>query len=168
MTDPQSTPETPAARRPAPVRYVGIDPGDRRVGLSHGDSETALAFPSPPAVEPDPARRMEHIAAEIRLRRADALVVGYPLNMDGSHGPRAAAVDGFISELEERFALPVHRVDEGLTSVEAEATFAPRKRGRSVRERRRHRAAGETDSRAATLILQDFLNATHPPPAEFF
>jgi len=147
---------------PRVVNYLGIDHGDRRIGLSHGDSEIALAFAVPAAVESDASSRMEHIAGEIRRRRVHELVVGYPLNMDGSAGPRTAVVDGFIAELEARFGLPVHRVDEGLTSVEAEASLSSARRGRTTRERRRHRATGETDSRAAALILQDFLNARHP------
>ncbi|MDR2845429.1 MAG: Holliday junction resolvase RuvX, partial [Puniceicoccales bacterium] len=106
-----------------------------------------------------PEERVAHIAEEIRRNRITELVVGYPLNMDGTAGPRTVVVDAFIAELEARFRLPVHRVDEGLSSVEAEAGFTSRQRGHSTRERQRHRASGELDSRAATVILQDFLNA---------
>ena len=79
--------------------------------------------------------------------------------MDGTPGARTRIVDIFIAKLEARFQLPVHRVDEGLSSVEAMATFSPRQRGCSIATNRRHRATGELDSRAATIILQDFLNA---------
>jgi len=139
--------------------FLGVDYGDRRIGLSHGD-ELGIAFPLAPAVEPERAARLAHIAAEARRRKVTALVVGYPLNMDGSAGPRAAVTDGFIAEIEALLpGVPVQRVDEGLTSVEAGGTFSSRRRGRTVGERRRHRESGELDSRAATLILQDFLNA---------
>lgn len=137
--------------------FLGIDHGDRRIGLSYGD-EIGIAVPISAAVEPTAEARLEHIAAEIKRRRIHEIVIGYPLNMDGTTGPRTAVVDEFIVELEKRFSLPVHRVDEGLSSVEASGTFSSRQRGRNTCERKRHRATGELDSRAATVILQDFLN----------
>lgn len=149
--------------------FLGIDHGDRRIGLSFGD-DIGIAVPVPAAVGASEEARLQHIGEEIRRRRVTELVVGYPLNMDGSAGPRAVAVDAFIARLEALFGLPVHRVDEGLSSVEAEGSFSTRQRGRSVRERQRHRSTGELDSRAATVILQDFLNARGvgmdcmPPP----
>ncbi len=139
--------------------FLGIDHGDRRIGLSAGDDELGMAFPIPAATEPTPAERIEHIAGEIKRRRIAELVVGYPLNMDGSEGPRTSVVNEFIAELEKRFALPVHRADEGLSSVEADGSFSSRQRGRNTRDRQKHRASGELDSRAAAVILQDFFNA---------
>ncbi|MDR2430238.1 MAG: Holliday junction resolvase RuvX [Puniceicoccales bacterium] len=138
--------------------FLGIDHGDRRIGLSFGD-DIGVAVPVPAAVGGSEDERLRHIGGEIRRRCVTDLVVGYPLNMDGSEGPRTVVVDAFIARLEALFGLPVHRVDEGLSSVEAEGSFSSRQRGRSVRERRRHRSTGELDSRAATVILQDFLNA---------
>ena len=139
--------------------FLGIDHGDRRIGLSYGD-ELGIAVPIAAAVAPDEPERVAHLAKEIARRKITDLVVGYPLNMDGTVGPRAEIVDGFIARLEEDFpGLTVHRVDEGLSSVAAEATFSSRQKGRNNRERQKHRATGELDSRAAAVILQDFLNA---------
>jgi putative Holliday junction resolvase len=76
--------------------------------------------------------------------------------MDGTAGFKAKEVDAFAERLRAEFKLPVHLVDERLTSYEAESTIAKSKR-RSVR------ASGVIDSRAATLILQDFLNQQFPP-----
>ncbi|MDR1497223.1 MAG: Holliday junction resolvase RuvX [Puniceicoccales bacterium] len=152
-------------RSNTPVRnFLGIDHGDRRIGLSHGDSETTLAFPLPPAIEPTPEERLAHINAEIRRLHINELVVGYPLLPDGTAGARTQVVDAFIATLETQFKLPVHRSDETLTSVEASKTLSPHQRGRTPAERRRHRATGILDSRAATLILQDFLETHFPPP----
>lgn len=138
--------------------FLGIDYGDRRIGLASGD-ELGFASPIPAAVEPTPAERLEHVAREIRIRRVHELVVGYPLNMDGTEGPMTAKVNAFIAELEQRFALPVHRVDEGLSSAEAEAGISNKKKGHGAKARKAHRATGEIDSRAAAVILQDFFNA---------
>jgi len=98
--------------------YLGIDYGEKRIGLSHGD-ELGFAFALEPAVDPDPEARFARIGEEIRRRRVAELVVGYPLRLDGSRSRTTDAADAFIAELERRFALPVHRVDEGLSSAAA-------------------------------------------------
>ena len=94
------------------MNFLAIDYGERRIGLAHGDSEIGIAMPVPAAVEPDFEGRLAHIAAEIKARRIGTLVVGYPVNMDGSVGFKAREVDAFIAQLEARFALPVVRTDE--------------------------------------------------------
>lgn len=133
------------------MRCLGIDWGEKRIGLAFGD-ELGLAFPLPAAVQPRKAERLSHIENLLRERRVTDLVIGYPLNMDGSVGFKAREVDAFIAEIEKRFRLPVHRIDERLTSREAEA------RGRES-ARTATRATGELDSRAATILLQDFLDS---------
>lgn len=138
--------------------FLGIDYGERRIGLSSGD-ELGFAVPIPAAVEATPEERLEHIALEIKRRRIHELVVGYPLNMDGTEGKMTAKVDTFVKLLEQRFALPVHKVDEGLSSSEAESGISTKKKGHGGAARKAHRATGEIDSRAAAVILQDFLNA---------
>jgi len=139
----------------ASLRCLGIDHGTKRIGLSFGD-ELGVATPLPALTAPDPAARWEQLAAVIRQRRVTDLVLGHPLNMDGSAGPKAKEVEAFAAQLEAAFGLPVHLVDERLTSHEAESSV-PR------RERRAVRASGLVDSRAACLILQDFLNQRLPP-----
>jgi putative Holliday junction resolvase len=79
--------------------------------------------------------------------------------MDGSSGPKAQGVEGFARRVQDAFGLPVHLVDERLTSYEAESTIAPSRR-RAVRR------SGLVDSRAATIILQDFLDGRAPSGAE--
>lgn len=137
------------------MRCLGIDFGARRIGLSFGD-ELGVATPLPALTEADPAKRWTGLAGVVAQRRITELVLGYPLNMDGTAGFKAKEVDAFAERLRAEFKLPVHLVDERLTSYEAESTIAKSKR-RSVR------ASGVIDSRAATLILQDFLNQQFPP-----
>ncbi len=141
------------------MRCLGIDYGSRRIGLSFGD-DLGVATPLPALTEAEEDRRWAALAATVRQRRVTDLVVGYPLNMDDTPGFKAKEVDAFAAKLRAAFALPVHLVDERLTSYEAESTIAKAKR-RDVR------ASGIIDSRAATLILQDFLNQKIPlpPPA---
>lgn len=137
------------------MRCLGIDYGAKRVGLSHGD-EVGVATPLPALTDADEAVRWARLGALIRQRRITDLVIGYPYNMDGSVGFKAKEVDAFIARLEADFGLPVHRVDETLTSYAAESTIAKKDR-RGVRD------SGLIDSRAATLILQDFLDQRIPP-----
>ncbi len=142
------------------MRCLGLDYGTKRIGLSHAD-EVAVALPLPALRESDEAARWAALGDLIRQRRITDLVVGYPFNLDGSTGFKAREVDGFVAQLKQRFGLPVHLVDETLTSYEAESTIA-KKRRREVR------ASGLIDSRAACLILQDYLDQLLPPepPAE--
>jgi putative Holliday junction resolvase len=77
--------------------------------------------------------------------------------MDDSEGPKAKEAAAFATELTRELGLPVHLGDERLPSYEAESSIAKSKR-RDVR------ASGIIDSRAATLILQDYLNQIFPPP----
>ena len=137
--------------------FLGIDYGEKRIGLSQGD-ELGFAFALDAASEADAEARFAHIGAEIRRRRATELVVGYPLRLDGSRSRTTDAADAFIAELERRFGLPVHRVDEGLSSAAAAELLGTRK-PRSAGERRAQARSGELDSRAAQVILQDFLNS---------
>jgi putative Holliday junction resolvase len=138
------------------MRCLGIDYGTRRIGLSYGD-EIGVATPLPALVQAEPEQRWTALAQLIRQRRITELVLGYPFNMDGSAGFKAREVDAFAERLRQEFKLPVHLVDERLTSYEAESTIAKAKR-RDVR------AGGVIDSRAATIILQDYLSQTIPPP----
>lgn len=138
------------------MRFLGIDYGTRRIGLAYGD-ELGIATPIPALTDADPARRRAALTAAVKQRRITELVVGYPLNMDGSAGFKAKEVDAFAEDLRKEFGLPVHLVDERLTSHMAEA-------GMTQKELREIRGRGIVDSRAAALILQDYLDQRFPPP----
>jgi putative Holliday junction resolvase len=138
------------------MRCLGLDFGSRRIGAAFGD-DLGVATPLAALVAGDPAKRWEALAALLKERRITDVVLGHPLNMDGSVGPKAQEVEVFARRIGSEFGLPVHLVDERLTSYEAESTIAPAHR-RSVRR------SGLIDSRAATLILQDFLDGRAPAP----
>lgn len=138
------------------MRYIGIDLGTRRIGLAFGD-ELGVATPLAALTAADPGERRSALLQVIRDRRADEIVIGHPLNMDDTIGPKAKEAESFAAQLSTELGKPVHLVDERLTSYEAESSIAKSKR-RAVR------ASGIIDSRAATLILQDYLNQIFPPP----
>jgi putative holliday junction resolvase len=137
------------------MRCIGIDYGTRRVGLAYGD-EVGVATPLAALTDAEAGVRWTKLGEVIRQRRATDLVLGYPYNMDGSVGFKAKEVDAFAARLREQFDLPVHLVDETLTSYAAEASV-PKKARRDIRD------SGLIDSRAACLILQDFLDQRFPP-----
>ena len=138
------------------MRWIGIDYGERRIGLSFGD-ELGVAVPLAAATEPTAEGRLEHVVRTARERSATDLVVGCPLNMDGSAGLKVREVEAFLERLTARLPLPVHRVDERL-STHAATEHLPRRRDDELRR------SGRIDSMAACLILQDFLNQHLPPP----
>lgn len=140
------------------MRCLGIDYGEKRIGLAWGD-ELGVATPLPAAVEATPEQRMAHINDLVSERAPTDLVIGYPYNMDGTVGFKAKEVDAFIEILVAKFSLPVHRIDERLTSQRVESDL-----GLNARQERELRKTGIVDSGAAALILQDWLDMQLPAP----
>lgn len=138
------------------MNLLGIDWGEKRIGLAYAD-ELGIAYPLPAAVARSQKMRLQQIAQFIGERNIDALVVGYPINMNGTVGFKAQQVDAFIKLLEGRFRLPVFRIDERLSSHAVE-------QGLRAQKRQVDRRSGEVDSLAASLILQDYVEANQ---AEF-
>jgi putative Holliday junction resolvase len=137
------------------MRFLGIDYGTRRIGLAAGD-ELGIATPMPALVEAEAGARRRALAAVMKTRRIDEIVLGHPLNMDGTAGFKAKEIEAFAEELRAEFGLPVHLVDERLTSHIAES-------GMNQKQLREIRAKGIIDSRAAAVILQDYLDQRFPP-----
>lgn len=146
------------------MRLLGIDYGEKRIGLATSD-ELGVATPVLAAIEPTEEERVATILRHLTQRRIEAIVIGYPYNMDGSVGFKAKEVDAFIERLEKKTPLPIHRVDERLTTHAAQqGTVAM---GRKGKRDRKVRASGQIDSAAAAIILQDFVDAHGigaPPP----
>ncbi len=145
------------------MRILGIDYGERRIGLSYGD-ELGVAVPLPAAVAPTPEARLEQVIDLARERGVTEFVVGYPYNMDGTAGFKTREVDAFVAPLSAKLPLPVHRVDERL-STRAASEHLPKRRDDELRR------SGKIDSMAACVILQDYLNQVlrhgFDPEAEF-
>ena len=138
------------------MRFLGIDPGEKRIGLAVGD-DLAIASPLPALTQGKPEDRWTALAAVVQAQRITELVVGCPFNMDGTTGPAAKKAEAFAAELRTHFGLPVHLVDERLTSHLAEQSI-PKKKLRQIR------GSGVVDSRAAAILLGDYLQQRFPPP----
>lgn len=133
---------------------LAFDFGLKRIGIASGDTLTREARPLPAAAVGVKGPDWEAIGGAIRALGPTQLVVGAPYNADGTEGALMRAVHGFASELEQRFALPVHLVDERFSSLEASAALKAR---RASGERRRRVARSDLDSAAAAVILGRFL-----------
>jgi putative Holliday junction resolvase len=137
-------------------RVVGIDVGERRVGLAVSDVTGTLARPLATLSVNGSADAVTRVVVEIERLAAEedgvvAIVVGLPLRLDGSPNLQTARVATFVDALAARTALPIVRIDERLTSREAESRLA-------LRERDWRRRKERLDRAAAAVILQDYLD----------
>ncbi|MDR2340718.1 MAG: Holliday junction resolvase RuvX [Puniceicoccales bacterium] len=139
------------------MRYLGIDYGKRRIGLSYADG-VPVAIPLTPIIIAAHGDLWQSLDEVINGRKIDVVVVGYPVGMDGSPTAWTLCVEYFIEGLVKRHALPVHKSDERLTSFQVDSDLMCHGLRAKRKDIRRHRETGRDDSRAATLILQDFLD----------
>jgi len=132
--------------------YIGIDYGERRIGLARSDPTGLIATAYKTIINDSPVRVVARILDEIASLDAMAVIVGYPVAPDGgTAGERCRMVDDFIARLEKKYPGPVYRVDERGTSAEAENII--HKHGKKI-----GRKKGRVDRLAAAIILQRFLD----------
>lgn len=136
-----------------PRTLLGFDYGCRRIGVAVGQTLTATAAPLTTvrvtAAEPD----WEAIAKLVGVWQPDALVVGVPLNMDGTEQATTHAARAFGRELTRRFGLPVHSADERLSTIEARHRLAQAGRDPT-----------HEDPVAAQIILEAWLEEQRAEP----
>lgn len=134
------------------VRIIGLDLGDRRIGVAAAEEETRVAIPI--ATLNVAGDAVDAIVQLVQDQRADELVVGLPLSMSGALGAQAQHVMALVHELGARLSIPVRTWDERLTTVQAgRSPGTARKRGRG------QAAAGPgRDAIAAAILLQAYLD----------
>lgn len=138
------------------MRILGIDHGDRRLGLAVGDTEVGVAT-SLATIEAGPAasvaERLRQVCSEQGVGR---IVVGVPVNMDGTPGERARLALAFAQQLRDALGIEVDTWDERLTTRQADRAMLE---GDLSRRKRKARA----DRLAAQLMLQSYLDAKARP-----
>jgi putative Holliday junction resolvase len=139
------------------MRVVGLDLGDRRIGVAVSDPSGTLARPLQTiergSSDADAVERLQMLVAELAAEdEVGAVVVGLPARLDGSPSPQTTRVRAMIALLSARLAVPVFTQDERLSSREAEARL-------SVREKDWRKRKAKLDAAAAAVILQDYLDA---------
>lgn len=135
------------------MRALGLDVGERRIGVASGDTDSGIAVPAG-VIENSP-KVTEDVVREAHARDAGVVVVGMPYSMSGRVGPQALAVQEFVHGLQEA-GLAVETVDERLSSAEAERALVG---GRTQGRGRRRPEKGAVDAAAAVVILQAWLDA---------
>ena len=133
---------------------LAVDYGDVRTGLAVCDKNQILASPVGTVTEPDPHRLMEQIEAIAKERKAEFLVVGEPVNMDGSRGERAQKCAAFAKELSQVCGLPYALWDERCTTVMAHQAL-------NVTNTRGKKRKQAVDSLSAVMILEGYMTR-HP------
>lgn len=133
-------------------RILGVDSGDRRIGLAVSDETGVVACGLGTAVVSGRSGAIEEITNAARRAGADTIVVGLPLNMDGTSGPRAEAARALAGELRLASGCRVELWDERMSTMQAERALL--EGGMSRAKRRKAR-----DRMAAQLILQSYMDA---------
>lgn len=135
-----------------PGRVMALDLGGQRIGVALTDSLRVLASPLTTLRAQPRAAAIQQIAALIASNEVSELVVGLPLTLGGEIGPQAKLVQEFVEALRPHIGVPIHLLDERLTSVEAERMMVEMGLKREQRKAR-------IDEVAASLILRDFIEA---------
>lgn len=130
------------------MRILGLDIGSKRIGVAVSDGLGITAQPLE-TIRAGELNRIEELIKEYEVKE---LVVGLPLNMDGSRGPKTEEVISIVESLKEKVSIPVKMWDERLTTmaVEKEMIRADVSRGRRKKV---------VDKLAAQLILQSYLDS---------
>ena len=134
------------------MKALGIDHGDKRMGIAASDKLGMLAHPLEFILaEPYEGflKRLKEILAE---REVEQIIVGMPRNMDGSYGSQALKVQDFVAALKNSVVVPVRTWDERLTSVAAERQL--REAGVNAKA-----AKSKVDASAAAVMLQAYLES---------
>lgn len=140
------------------MRVLALDVGERRVGIAISDPTGALARPLQALARSSREANFAAIAAIVAEHGVGLVVVGLPLSLDGTEGPQARRITGYVDRLADHLSVPVVLWDERFTTAEAEEIL---RQSRSEKKRRRARASGELDAIAAAVILQSYLDSRY-------
>ncbi|MBN1487463.1 MAG: Holliday junction resolvase RuvX [Anaerolineae bacterium] len=132
------------------MRYLGLDLGDRRIGVAISDTSGMLARPLTIFQRTSRKADYAYLKDLVKQHHVKAIVVGLPFNMDGTEGKQAAWVRDYSAEMAATLEITVHLFDERLSTEEAAGILR-------VQGRRPKR--GRLDAVAAAVILQNYLDA---------
>jgi len=133
------------------LRLLGLDLGDRRIGVAISDPSCKLALVRETLFVSGEKDAIEKIGELVGENGIDTIVIGLPLNMDGSFGPRAEKTRAFAGLIENKLAVAVEFWDERLTTNIAKRTLHDAGRRATKRD-------GRLDQMSAVLILQGYLD----------
>lgn len=132
-------------------RLLGLDYGKKRIGLAVCDEEWKIATAYEVIVRTKLSQDLIVLKDVIKKKESKGIVIGYPLNMNGTEGPMCQAVQSFICNLEKSISLPIVAWDERTTTIIAESTLYASGISHAQKDL-------EKDKVAAALILQSFID----------
>ncbi|WPB79374.1 Holliday junction resolvase RuvX [Archangium violaceum] len=138
------------------MRTLGLDYGTKTIGVAASDALGLTAQTVTTIRRTSLKADLAALKELVQEYEVERFVVGLPLNMDGTEGPRAEATHKFVDALTQAIGLPVELWDERLSTVAAQRTLLEADLSRAKRRE-------VIDQMAAQFILQGWLDARHPP-----
>ena len=138
------------------MAIMALDVGSKRIGIAVSDPGETFALPVAVLERTNLETDLERIGELAREYSASELVVGDPLRLSGERGIAAQNIDRFVEKLAKAYGGPIHRIDERLTTAQAERTLI-------AADVRRAKRKTVVDKMAAALILESFLAARRRP-----
>ncbi len=134
------------------MRLMGLDVGDKRIGIALSDEGFVIASPKETLERRGNRKDIAHLLDLAQREDVSEILVGMPLSLNGSEGPQAQKVGRFIEALKAETDIPVTTWDERLTTVSAERALLEGDVSRATRKK-------TIDRVAAALILQGYLDS---------
>ena len=133
-------------------RVIGIDYGDKRCGVAVSDPSRIIATAHQVISNTGMDRVIQKIAGLCRDQEVECIILGWPLNMDGTEGPATEKVRVFLLKMKPAIDLPIETWDERLTTRTAESILIEA-------GTRRKKRKGLVDKIAAQVLLQHYLDS---------
>jgi len=134
-----------------PHRLLGLDVGNKTIGIAVSDSSCKIASPLKTLQRKGKHSEIKDIQGILKEYAASSLIVGYPLHMNGDEGERCVYVRSFVEQLTKDLSIPVLLWDERMSTVSAERFLLEGDMSRAKRKE-------HIDAVAASVILQSFLD----------
>ncbi|MFW5982582.1 MAG: Holliday junction resolvase RuvX, partial [Candidatus Brocadiia bacterium] len=140
------------------MRIMALDHGDRRVGVAISDPLEIAAHAVTTLESDDSDRIIDDVRELVEEKDAELVVVGLPINMNGTEGERARKARSFAKQLRRTLDVPVELTDERLSSAEAHRALSQQNVSMGERGRR-------VDQMAAQVILRRYMRARENSPS---
>ena len=137
------------------MRVMGLDPGERRIGVAISDPTGTIARPLETITHRSRSKDLERIVRLVEETGAEIIVMGLPLSLNGDRGPQARWASRYAKALAEVISTPIVMWDERYSSSVAREILQNNRK----RSRQHSLQKGEVDSVAAAVILQGYLDS---------
>lgn len=144
-----------SAQLPKDSRLLGLDIGETTIGIAISDLRHSIATPNQTILRKKLSKDIEQLKTIIETNKIGGLIIGNPINMDGSEGRRSQSIRTFTINISKVFSIPMLLWDERMSTMAVERVMLEA-------DMSRKRRAELVDKLAASYILQGYLDATRP------